>query len=160
MSRKSYQPEVLATLKTAKEGLLVVGLQDVIDAPITSINNALVKLREKGLIRWTLDPGYKAGFRCRWYAAELAPRGASDKNPGDARTQQRQELKLRAAVAGKIRNAVLDPRQPADYSRAKVTVAPTPQDERFRLPEGARVVGGFATAGIGIDVTTGSPWGA
>jgi hypothetical protein len=46
-------------------------------------------------------------------------------------------------VSGKVRDT-----RSADYSRAKVTIAPRPLG-RYELPPGERVLGGFTTLGVG-----------
>lgn len=139
MGGTTNRPAVLAHLQDAgARGLLIAELSDMLGLSDVRVNHAVKGLLSNSRVKWTLDPGYKAGFRCRWYATEHAPRSASSNNPGDARTQQRESLKTHRTVANKT-SARLDPKAPALPSRVRPQVAVTPPS-RFAVTTAPSVI--------------------
>lgn len=151
MRGKLIQPDLMAALRANKGGMLVCELVEALGVPRESaIQSAVFKLRERGLVKWVLAPGFKAGFRCRWYATEHAPRNASSANPGDARTQQREALKTHRAVRGPRSYDKLDAAAPV-VCNVQPTVVPHGVDHRHTF---------VGTPGRWVDSSQCRPWAA
>lgn len=124
-ARGSIQPgsrkhRVLEMLKQRPDGMLNHELSAELGVKESSVSTTCSELGKSGLIAGVLDPIGKAHQRRRWCMPEFAEAVRAQINrvaPGSA---ERKKAHKQALIG------------PADYSRAKVTIAPTPEP-RFHV---------------------------
>lgn len=123
--------------KVGSQGALAAELNAGTNACNGTLYSAMKSLQARGLIDSHSHPGRSSNNRRRWYLVEHKPASAPKAQhvePGFTRK--------RGPVAPEATSI--------DASRAKVTVVPGwTHDARFQLAPGERVIGGFASMGVG-----------
>ena len=168
--RTSIRPPVLALIKPG-QAYTFAGIAACVKASRTALGNALHRMCISGqLAKLKIGPdvlyfasasdadAFGAAERQAFSIARLEQRRASLTGLSKKGHEARAKLALRCAVvpAKEARPAPVTitctrkswADRPVDMSRAVVTVAQTPKP-RFWIDPADRVVGGFATAGIG-----------
>ena len=134
---------IVEALRTAgKAGMLSVELAPVCQSRDTKVSTWLKDMAAAGVIGWWPDPVGKTTNRRRWWLAEFKPA----KKPAPSCIKSGLRALDEQDVSPHWRNRRAVPIQRKDG----VTVLPGwTHDKRYQVAPGERVIGGFASLGVG-----------